>query len=279
MVSSTLDAATLERDLAFAVHAAREAGARGLSLRALDRWEGKTLGDVCDQACDGYLHGLIAGRYPDDGILSEETIDTPDRLGRSRVWIVDPLDGTKEYAQLRSDWGVHVALAVDGRCVLGAVALPSEGRVFYGIAQDGALRAGIEGGDGLPLVSGDSDSPARPRIAVSRSHTPDWVERFADAMDGDLTPSGSAGYKACMLLGGDADMYVHKVGLKEWDTCAPETIARSLGWHVCRLDGTEHVYNQRDPRNHELVICRPAARDRVLAALNASGALEDRKVQ
>jgi 3'(2'), 5'-bisphosphate nucleotidase len=97
-------------------------------------------------------------------------------------------------------------------------------------------------------------------------------------MEGDLVPAGSAGHKAGLLLTGDADMYVHKIGLKEWDTCAPETIARSLGWHVCRLDGSEHVYNQADPRNHELVMCRPAARDAVLAALAASGALEDRKV-
>jgi 3'(2'), 5'-bisphosphate nucleotidase len=273
-----LDPATIERDLAFAIAAARDAGDRGLALRALDRWEGKTLGDVCDQACDGLLHGLLAGRYPDDGVLSEETVDTPERLSKSRVWIVDPLDGTKEYAQLRDDWAVHVALAVDGRCVLGAVALPSQGKVLYGVSADGAERAGSEGDHSGELVSGTSPQQGRPRIAVSRSHTPEWVDRFAAAIEGDLVPAGSAGHKAGMLLTGDADMYVHKIGLKEWDTCAPETIARSLGWHVCRLDGSEHVYNQADPRNHELVMCRPAARDAVLAALSESGALEDRKV-
>lgn len=277
-MTQLLDAATLERDLAFAIQAARDAGTRGMALRNMERWEGKTLGDMCDQACDGYLHGLLAGRYPDDGVLSEETVDTPERLDKSRVWIVDPLDGTKEYAQLRDDWGVHVALAVDGRCALGAVALPSLGQVFFGIAQEGSQRAGVEGGDSLSLVAGDSASPDAPRIAVSRSHTPEWVERFAGAMGGELAPAGSAGNKACMLLKGEADMYVHKVGLKEWDTCAPETIARSLGWHVCRLDGTEHGYNRRDPKNHELVICRPAVKDRVLEALVEAGALEDRKV-
>ncbi|MEM6572247.1 MAG: 3'(2'),5'-bisphosphate nucleotidase CysQ [Planctomycetota bacterium] len=273
-----LDAATIERDLTFAIQAARDAGERGMSLRALERWEGKTLGDVCDQACDGFLHGLLAGRYPDDGVLSEETIDTAARLEKSRVWIVDPLDGTKEYAQLRDDWAVHVALAVDGKCALGAVALPSQGRVIYGVAQDGAQRAGVEGADALDLVAGTTDNAARPRIAVSRSHTPEWVERFAEALGGDLAPAGSAGNKVAMLLTGEADLYVHKIGLKEWDTCAPETIARSLGWHVCRLDGTEHVYNQRDPKNHELVVCRPAVKEHVLAALRDAGALEDRKV-
>ena len=273
-----LDAATLDRDLAFAISAARDAGERGLSLRALERWEGKTLGDVCDQACDGFLHGMLAGRYPDDGVLSEETVDTPARLEKSRVWIVDPLDGTKEYAQLREDWAVHVALAVDGQCVLGAVALPSQGKVLFGVAQADGQRAGVIGDDACELVSGDSPRPERPRIAVSRSHTPEWVDRFAATMGGELVPAGSAGHKAGLLLTGQADMYVHKIGLKEWDTCAPETIARSLGWHVCRLDGSEHVYNRADPRNHELVICRPEARDAVLEALAASGALEDRKV-
>ena len=204
-----LDAATIERDLNFAIQAARDAGARGMSLRAEERWEGKMLGDVCDQACDGFLHGLLAGRYPDDGVLSEETVDTPARLEKSRVWIVDPLDGTKEYAQLRDDWAVHVALAIDGRCALGAVALPSQGRVIYGVAQDGAQRAGIEGADALSLVAGDTAVADRPRIAVSRSHTPEWVERFAASMGGDLRPAGSARNKVALLLTCDADAYGH----------------------------------------------------------------------
>ena len=279
MTDSPLDRATIERDLAFAVLAARGAGERAMAIRALDRFEGKTLGDVCDQGCDGYLHGLLLGRYPDDGVLSEETIDTPERLDRSRVWIVDPLDGTKEYAQLRDDWAVHVAPVVDGACALGAVALPSRGEIFFGVAVPGHERAGVEGGDALELVAGDTDARDVPRIAVSRSHTPEWVERFAGSIGGELAPAGSAGNKVAMLLRGDADAYVHKIGLKEWDTCAPETIARSLGWHVCRLDGTEHRYNQRDPKNHELVVCRPAAKDRVLEALRDAGALEDREVR
>ena len=279
MTTELLDAATLERDLVFAVMAAREAGKRAATLREMGRWEGKMLGDVCDQACDGYLHGLLTGRYPDDGILSEETVDTPERLGKSRVWIVDPLDGTKEYAQLRDDWGVHVALAVDGRCVLGAVALPSQGRIFYGISQEGSEKAGVEGGGNLELVAGTTEAAAKPRIAVSRSHTPEWVERFSGALGGELVPAGSAGNKVAMLLADEADLYVHKIGLKEWDTCAPETIARSMGWHVCRLDGTEHTYNRRDPKNHELVVCRPSVKDAVLAGLRDAGALEDRKVK
>jgi 3'(2'), 5'-bisphosphate nucleotidase len=266
--------AQIERDLAFAIETARLAGARIRRLRASGRWEDpKTIGDVGDQAADGFLQGFIRGRYPDDGILSEETVDTPGRLERSRAWIVDPLDGTKEYAQGRDDWAVHVALTIDGACALGAVALPSLDQVLWGVALPGRERAGMEG-VGAP-VRGDSPGPAKPRIAVSRSHTPPWVEAFAGELGGgELRAWGSAGFKVSRLLVGDADLYVHKVGLKEWDTCAPETVARALGWHVCKLRGEQHRYNQEDPKNHELVICRPAWRDRVLAAIAASGALE-----
>jgi len=265
--------ADLERDLAFAIETARDAGARIRNLRASGRWEEpKMIGDVGDQAADGYLQGIIRGRYPDDGILSEETVDTPGRLEKRRAWIVDPLDGTKEYGAGRDDWAVHVALTIDGKCALGAVALPSLGQVLWGVALPGRERAGMEG-VGAP-ARGDSESVEPARVAVSRSHTPPWVEAFAAELGGaELRPWGSAGFKVSRLLVGEADLYVHKVGLKEWDTCAPETVARALGWHVCKLRGEEHRYNQANPKNHELVICRPAWRERVLAAIESSGAL------
>ena len=262
----------IERDLAFATFAVRAAGERITELRALERWEGKMLADIGDQAADGYLQGLVQGRYPDDGLLSEETADSPERLPKSRAWIVDPLDGTREFSQGRHDWAVHVALTVDGRCALGAVALPGRDLVIRGVALPGQARADLEG-EG-ELVPGDSESATPPRVAVSRSHTPEWIERFGASLGAELVPSGSAGHKTCMLLLGEADVYVHKRGLKEWDTCAPETIARSLGWTVCKLRGEEHRYNRRDPKNHEFVVCRPAWRERVLAAVAQSGALE-----
>ena len=268
------DPTVLRRDLEFAIETARHAGNRVLTLRASGRWEGSVLADVGDQAADGWLQGAIHGRYPDDGVLSEETADSPVRLQRSRCWIVDPLDGTREFSQLREDWAVHVALVLDGRCALGAVALPSLGSVLWGVALPGRLSAGLEGQGSL--LSGDSESPSAPRVVVSRSHTPEWVGRFCDAIGGgEPTPCGSAGYKTARLLLGQADVYVHKRGLKEWDTCAPETVARALGWSVCKLAGDEHRYNQADPKNHELVVCRPAWRERVLAALAKSGALTE----
>jgi 3'(2'), 5'-bisphosphate nucleotidase len=264
-------------DLTFALDAARAAGERLLRLRESGRWEGKTMGDVGDQAADGYLQGLILGRYPEDGLLSEETKSAPGRTEKSRAWIVDPLDGTKEYSQGRPDWAVHVALAVDGQPVLGAVALPSQERMLWGVCAPGHEDSGLDGpaaDKGVILRRGSDASADRLRVAVSRSHTPEWVERFAAAMDADLVPAGSVGNKVCMLLTGEADLYVHQIGLKEWDTCAPECVARSLGWHVSKLRGEEHTYNREDPKNHELVVCPPALTDRVLAAVAASGVFE-----
>ncbi len=268
-----MDAAQLDRDLTFAIHAARSAGQRALAISAdsrsdAPRWSGAMLGDVADQGCDGYLQGLIEGRYPEDGLLSEETKDSPHRTEKRRAWIVDPLDGTKEYSERRHDWAVHVALAIDGAPVLGAVALPAQGRVAWAICAPGHERAGIEGAGAL--VSGSTSMPTRPRVAVSRSHTPPWVQGFVSRMGGETVAAGSVGNKVAMLLLGEADLYVHQLGLKEWDTCAPEALARALGWTVCRLDGTPHVYNRRDPRNHELVVCRSGVTARVLETVRES---------
>jgi len=262
----------IERDLAFAIEAAREAGRRVMGLRTERRWEGKLLADVGDQAADGFLQGFIRGRYPDDGLLSEETVDSPERLAKTRTWIVDPLDGTQEYSEGREDWAVHVALTIGGRCALAAVALPACDDVLWGVCVPGKERAGSSAG--AKLTSGTSAQPARPRIVVSRSHTPPWVTRFGSALGAELVPCGSAGFKVSRLLAGAADVYAHTIGLKEWDTCAPETVARALGWSVSKLRGEEHAYNQRNPKNHELLVCRPAWKERLLVALKESGALE-----
>jgi 3'(2'), 5'-bisphosphate nucleotidase len=259
----------LDRDLDLARFAARAAGERALALRASGRWQGDVLADVGDQAADGFLQGLVQGRHPDDGILSEETADTRARLAKRRVWIIDPLDGTREFSQLREDWAVHVALAIDGRVALGAVALPARERLISGVCIAGEEHTDLEGAG--ELAHGDSPSHEPPRIAVSRSHTPSWMEHFASELGATQVYSGSVGNKVAMLLLGEADLYVHRKGLKEWDTCAPEAVARSLGWTVCRLDGSEQRYNQPDPRNGEIVVCRPSRRERVLAALRTAG--------
>lgn len=270
----------LENELAFARRIAREAGERVLGLRESGRWDEPTIvGDVGDQAADAYLQGSIRAAYPDDGILSEETADDPSRTKKSRVWIVDPLDGTKEFRTGRVDWAVHVALVIDGKPALGVVALPSLGLTLWGICVEG--EPARHGFDGVPedststLLMGDSSTPGAMRLVCSRSHTPEWMQDFANALgEHELVPVGSVGYKASRLLLGEADAYVHKTGVKEWDTCAPECVALALGWHVSRLNGDRQVYNQANPRNDELLICRPADAERIVAALRESGVIE-----
>ena len=259
-------------DLEFAVEAARIAGERVLGLRATGRWKDEPmLADIGDQSADGFLQGFVRGRYPHDGILSEETADSRARLSKQRVWIIDPLDGTREYSQGREDWAVHVALAVGGQPALAAVALPAQGRILWGVCQDGARLSGIEGAG--ELASGASPSPVPPRIAVSRSHTPSWMPAVAAELGAELVPCGSVGAKVALLLLGKADLYAHRKGLKEWDTCAPEVIARALGWFVSRLDGTPVLYNQENPQHDEFLVCRPEARKKLLGALQSAGAL------
>jgi 3'(2'), 5'-bisphosphate nucleotidase len=265
-------ASDLDDRLAFAARIATDAGNRLLAIRASGRWTDEAiLGDVADQAADGYLQGAVRARFGDDGVLSEETVDAPERLARRWTWVVDPLDGTREYGQQRHDWAVHVGLVFDGAAVAGAVGLPTIGRTFAGVCV-GATRLTVagSGGDWPTAAAADAGpDPARPlRIAVSRSHTPEIVQHLARELGGaELVPCGSVGFKVALVLFGKADVYVHRKGLKEWDTCAPEAVARAAGYDVCRFDGRPHAYNQADPRNDELVVCRPWLRARVLAAL------------
>jgi 3'(2'), 5'-bisphosphate nucleotidase len=261
----------LRADLEFAIAGARAAGERVLGLRASGRWHDTQLADVGDQAADGFLQGLVRGRYPADGILSEETADSAERLTQQRVWIVDPLDGTREYSQQRDDWGVHVALTLAGEPALGAVALPAQSRVLWGVCLPGFECAGLDG-EGT-LARGELAAERPLRIAVSRSHTPSWMPKFAELVAGELVHSGSVGNKVALLVLGNADFYAHRKGLKEWDTCAPECVARALGWSVSRLRGEPQRYNQPDPRNDEFLVCRASDRERMLAALLASGAV------
>jgi len=270
-----LVAAGVAARLPFAVQIAGVVGERLLGLRASGRWTDEAmLGDIGDQAADGYLQGALRAKFADDGILSEETADAPDRLQRAWTWIVDPLDGTREYSQGRHDWAVHVGLAHDGVVVAGALGLPTIGRVVAGTCLPGVRHAVVHGTGGewptAVAADGGPGAAARLRLVVSRSHTPELVHRVARELgDAELVPCGSVGFKVAMLLFGRADAYVHKRGLKEWDTAAPEAAARGAGFEVCRLDGTPQRYNRPDPRCDEIVVCRPWLRERVLAAIAA----------
>jgi len=228
-------------DSALAAAIAEEAGQLLLALRPTiaDPTELKAAGDA--RANVLILDRLHRAR-PEDAILSEESADDLERLNHRRVWIVDPLDGTREYGEGdRDDWAVHVALCIDGVASIGAVALPAQGVVF--------ATAPLP-----PLAPAHRGSP---RLVVSRTRPPAVSETLQQALGADLVPMGSAGAKAMAILQGRADIYAHAGGQYQWDSAAPVAVAAAAGLHVSRLDGSPLVYNAAERLLPDLLICRP----------------------
>lgn len=214
--------------------------------------EGKALKDLGDQTSHDFLMTELARLQPADAVLSEEGSDDHARLSNERVWIVDPLDGTREFSEPdRDDWAVHVALWRAGELVAGAVARPAKG-VTYSSADTTGPR-----GDAAPRL----------RLAVSRSRPPEFVTQLADHLGAELVPMGSAGVKAMSVLDGEADAYVHAGGQYEWDSAAPVSVARSHGLHTSRIDGSPLVYNNANPYLPDLVVCRPEVAEQVLTGI------------
>lgn len=207
------------------------------------------LKDAGDKRSHDYLMEALAKARPDDAVLSEEGADDPVRLRSERVWIVDPLDGTREFSELdRDDWAVHVALWQDGELIAGAVALPAQGITFA-----------------TPTVAAPPAGPDSPRIIVSRTRPPAIALAVRDALNGTLVEMGSAGAKVAAVVQGRADVYVHAGGQYEWDSAAPVAVARAAGLHTSRIDGSPLQYNRPDPLLPDLVVCRPEYADAVLA--------------
>jgi 3'(2'), 5'-bisphosphate nucleotidase len=202
-----------------------------------------------DKRSHDFLMEALAAERPDDAVLSEEGADNPVRLSAERVWIVDPLDGTREFSELgREDWAVHVALWLSGELVAGAVALPAQGITLA-----------------TPAVSSPPSAPEKPRIVVSRTRPPAIALAVRDALGGTLVEMGSAGAKVASVVQGLSDVYVHAGGQYEWDSAAPVAVARAAGLHTSRIDGSPLIYNQSDPRLPDLVVCRPELAEAVLA--------------
>jgi 3'(2'), 5'-bisphosphate nucleotidase len=236
-------------DHELAASLATRAGELLLELRGreLPPEELKALGD---RRSHELLVAELAERRPDDGILSEEGAHDTDRTGRRRVWIVDPLDGTREFSEVpRTDWAVHVALALDGQAAVGAVALPARGVTLH---------------TGAPPTPPPPWS-GPPRLVVSRTRPTEHAQRLARRLDGELLPMGSAGAKAMAVVLGEADVYAHSGGQYEWDSAAPVAVAAAAGLHVSRLDGSPLVYNQPNPWLPDLLICRPELAESVIA--------------
>jgi 3'(2'), 5'-bisphosphate nucleotidase len=243
-------------DAALAAHLAAEAGRLLIDVREGAGLAGKALGVAGDAAANRFLCDAIRAARPDDGLLSEEEKDNPTRLAQSRVWIIDPVDGTREYSEGRADWAVHVALAIDGVARIGAVALP--------------------GLPGAVVLRSDTPQPLapmapRPRFLVSRTRPAPEAQAVAAALGGELVAMGSAGAKAMAVVRGEAEVYLHSGGQHEWDSCAPVAVAAAHGLHASRIDGSPLVYNRAETYMPDLLICRRELASAVLAEVARLG--------
>ncbi len=246
---------TGESDVELAVRLAVEAGRLLVELReqladdGAFHWQVMDAGDAASQR---FIEDELGRLRPYDALLSEEGLEDPRRFAGGRVWIVDPLDGTREYGEPgRHDWAVHVALWEDDHFVAGAVSLPA-----------------------LDLVLATDPAPAlpdpqrtRPRLITSRNRAPYAAVLVANALECDAVRLGSAGAKAMAVVLGEADIYVHDGGMYQWDTAAPAAVAEAAGLHVSRIDGSPIVYNARDPWLPDVLICRRELARPVLEAL------------
>jgi 3'(2'), 5'-bisphosphate nucleotidase len=236
----------VDDDHKFAAWAATVVGAPLQNLREHGRegqvLEGKALKDAGDALGQAALMHLLSTYRPDDAVLSEEARDDKVRLRSDRVWIIDPLDGTREYSEPpRDDWAIHVALWENGDLAAGAVAQPGMAMTF-------------STADPPEVPARSSD---RPRIAVSRTRPPAFVAALADELGADLVPMGSAGAKVISVARDVTDAYVHAGGQFEWDSAAPVAVARAAGLHTSRADGALLAYNQSDVLLPDLLVCRP----------------------
>jgi len=242
-------------DAELAADLADRAGALLLDVRAHSGLSGRDLGKRGDADSNTFLLGELAAARPDDAALSEESADSPARLAADRVWIIDPLDGTREYGMPgRDDWAVHVALwERDAGITAAAVAQPGLAAVYA----SNSARA----------RRGERD---RPSFLVSASRPPEWAGPVADGLGADLVPMGSAGAKAMAVLRGDADAYLHDGGQWEWDSAAPVGVALAAGLHASRIDGSPLQYNCPNPYLPDLLICRAGLAEPLLRAIAAA---------
>jgi len=267
-------------DEEFAVHLANGAGEVLLALRREigdADYDPAALKDTGDAAAQKFLATTLAKQRPHDAVLSEEAKDSADRLVADRVWIIDPLDGTREFSERdsdgvwRDDWAVHIALWTRGAgLTLGVVALPERGVTF-----SSADVPEIDTRQVDDVLSG-----LRPaRIAVSRSRPPAFVSMMAEQRQLEFVPMGSAGVKVMAAVTGEVDIYVHGGGQYEWDSAAPVAVANSAGLVTSRLDGSALVYNSADPWMPDLIVCPPALRGLVDEWIAVAQAELDRKSQ
>nr|WP_156001603.1 3'(2'),5'-bisphosphate nucleotidase CysQ [Streptomonospora sp. PA3] len=248
-VSSIRNDHEVARDLA------TEAGQQLLRLRARQGFdEPEVLRTLGDRTSHEFLFSSLGRLRPSDAVLSEEGADDKARLSARRVWIIDPLDGTREFAESgRTDWAVHVALWENGELAAGAVSLPAQGTTVSTVDP--------------PWLPDERPTEQRLRITTSRTRPPEFVQRLATQLGAEIVPMGSAGAKICAVLLGIADIYVHAGGQYEWDSAAPVAVAHAAGLHTSRIDGSELSYNRTDPSLPDILVCRPELSNMLLASI------------
>ncbi len=244
-----------ESDQQIATRVATDAGVMLVALREdLDArgthyWDMKDEGDVAGHR---FIIDALRQARPDDVILSEEGNDDRRRLSAERVWIVDPIDGTSEFAEPpRWDWAVHIALWERGELTAGAVAMPSLGRTFA-----------VDPPEVLPPYERE-----QPILVTSRNRNTYAAVAVARSLDCLVGRLGSAGAKTMAVVMGEADVYVHDGGMYQWDTAAPAAVAAAAGLHVSRIDGSPLVYNRPDLWLPDFLVCRREIADATLSAL------------
>ncbi len=246
---------TIRNDHEVARDLAGEAGQQLMRLRSRHGFEEpEVLRTLGDRTSHEFLFSSLGRLRPSDAVLSEEGADDSARLGAERVWIIDPLDGTREFAEDgRTDWAVHVALWERGELAAGAVALPAQGSVLSTVDP--------------PWLPEERPTEQRLRITSSRTRPPEFVQRMATQLGAEVVPMGSAGAKICAVMLGLADIYVHAGGQYEWDSAAPVAVAQAAGLHASRVDGTELAYNRTDPSLPDILVCRPELSSTLLASI------------
>jgi 3'(2'), 5'-bisphosphate nucleotidase len=201
-----------------------------------------------DRAAGVAIAAVLREAFPDDWILSEEDADDHARLERRRVWIVDPLDGTRDFIARTDQFSVHVGLAVAGAAVVGAVYQPVSGALFAAAAAGGAWRTRGRGGERVRIAVSRAADPAELRIGTSRMNATSRLGQFlaAAGLAGRAVPMGASVKHMAMAEGALEACINLSPGEQEWDTCAPEVIIREAGGMFTDGDGRPFRYNQRD---------------------------------
>jgi len=264
----------MERELEVAKRLAREAGARILEFyRGVTQVEWKGADDpvtAADRAANEHIVNELRREFPADGILAEETPDDTKRLAKSRVWMIDPMDGTKQFIERVGEFSVMIGLAVDGEARLGVVYQPTADRLYYAAPGIGAFVE--EQWTTKRLRVAQVNNFAKMTIALSRSHHSRTVDRVCEQLAvGAKMRSGSVGLKFGLIADGQAHLYIQPGSrTNQWDTCGPEAVLQAAGGVITDTTGEPLRYNVPEIRNLRGIVASNGMRHAEILAAIAS---------